>query len=332
MVLRTDVARHAGVSLAVVSRVINNSGYVAQPKRDRVLQAIRELQYHPNPVARSLKSSRTNQILFFVRDLSNNYYMDMYKGMIEYATEAGFNVLISGNFEARHIGRLMIDGVVFPFADPASLTDLKRIRVPMVAAGYNLEHIDVEHVVYIDLAEVVRIALGHLKSLGHERIAFASMYRDRDELRLDTYKKEMAGATDLDALVLGPESPDPLDEQPPQEVNYFEGGILSARQYLAGDRKASAILCFNDATAMGLLSHLQQAGIRVPEDVSVVGVDDHFASAYTSPPLTTVSIHPVLHGRECVKALIELIEGKELSALGRIPVELVVRRTTARRT
>jgi LacI family transcriptional regulator len=82
---------------------------------------------------------------------------------------------------------------------------------------------------------------------------------------------------------------------------------------------------------MGLLSHLQQAGLRIPEDLSVVGIDDHFASAYTSPPLTTVSIHPVLHGRECVKALIELINGKELSALRQIPVELVVRKTTARR-
>jgi DNA-binding LacI/PurR family transcriptional regulator len=331
MVLRTDVAKHAGVSFAVVSRVINDSGYVAQAKRDRVLKAIRELQYHPNPVARSLKSSRTNQILFYVRDLSNNYFMDLYKGMMEYATDAGFNVLISGNFEAGHIVKLMIDGVVFPFADPASLTDLKRIRVPMVAAGYNFEHIDVEHVVYVDLAEVVRIALGHLTSLGHERIAFASMYRDRKELRLDTYKAEMAGVSDLEALVLGPASQDPLGKEPPQEVNYFEGGILAARQYLAGDRKASAILCFNDATAMGLLSYLQQAGLRIPEDLSVVGIDDHFATAYTSPPLTTVSIHPVLHGRECVKALIELIKGKELSALKQIPVELVVRKTTARR-
>jgi LacI family transcriptional regulator, repressor for deo operon, udp, cdd, tsx, nupC, and nupG len=329
MVLRSDVAKHACVSLAVVSRVLNKSGYVAQEKRDRVLRAVEELQYHPNPVARSLKSNRTNQILYYIIDLSNNYYMDMYKGMMEYATAAGYNVIISGNLDAEQITKLMVDGVVFPFEDAASVEDLRRIRVPMVAAAYNLYHINVDHSIKVDLAGAVRIALDHLKSLGHDSIGFAAMDISEFDLRLNTFRQEMAGTPDLDSLIFGPGFQDSQAMLRLRETNYFERGILAARQYLAGDRRASAILCFNDDTAMGLLSHLQSAGISIPGDLSVVGIDDHFSSAYTSPPLTTVAIHPVLHGRECVKALIDLIEGREPSALDRIPVDLVVRETTA---
>ena len=316
--------------MPVVSRVLNNSGYVAEEKRERVLQAVKDLHYKPNPVARSLKSNRTNQILFYIRDLSNNYYVDMYKGMMDAATEAGFNVIISGNLDIEQIANLMVDGVIFPYEDVATVKELQRIKVPMVAAGYNRANPHVETRINVDLAKAVAIALDHLNSLGHLHIGFADWELDRYDQRLETFRKirqDLCHAVSpvFASTLMG----NPLI-QPHGEVNYFEAGIEAAKQYLKGERKVTGILCLNDDIAIGLMSHLQGAGLRIPDDLSVVGIDDHFSTAYTSPPLTTVSINPVLHGRECALAVIDLIEGREVRSLDQIPCELVIRKSTGR--
>ena len=330
MALRRDVAKRAGVSLPVVSRVLNNSGYVAEEKRVRVLQAVKDLQYKPNPVARSLKSNRTNQILFYIRDLSNSYFLDMYKGMMTVATDAGFNVIISGKLDFEQIANLMVDGVIFPFEDVATVKDLQRIRVPMVAAGYNLTDPHVETHVNVDLANAVVIALDHLTSLGHIHIGFVAWGLDRYELRLETFRKIRHELHDRASPVFGPPSLGNPELQPVDEVNSFEVGITAAKQFLSGDRKATAIVCFNDDTAVGFLSHVQGEGLSVPRDLSVIGIDNNFSSAYTSPPLTSVSINPVLHGRECALAVIDLIEGREARKSDQIPCELVIRKSTGR--
>jgi len=335
MILRSDVAKKAEVSLAVVSRVLNNSGYVAQDKRERVLRAVEELEYKPNPVARSLKSNRTNQILCYIRDLSNSYYLDMYRGMMDYATKSGFNVIISGNLDASQIKRLMVDGVIFPFVSPSSRIFLNQIKVPMVAACYdkNSEPGDIH--VDVDVGSAVRIAVSHLRELGHTEIAYAAMDREKHDLRLNAFCLEMSGKSDAESLIFGPT----LEfgpsvgfsylVEPESEINYFEGGKFAARQYLEGDRKATAFLCFNDDTAIGLMSHLQSNGIRIPEDMSVIGIDDHFASAYTSPPLTTVTLEPVRHGRECAELMINVILGHSEKTKPEIPCRPIVRESTA---
>lgn len=354
MALRRDVATRAGVSLAVVSRVLNDSGYVAPEKRERVLRAVEELQYSPDPVARSLKSSRTNQILFYVRDLSNNYFRDMYRGMAQRAAEDGYNVIIGGSPDPARVRSLMVDGVIFPFVHAATSQMLARMGVPMVAACHEKNYAPQDLHVDVDVGLALRIAMDHLRDLGHRKIAYAAMDRSGSDLRLRAFLAESernaeiernagsghpakgghpaetshpaetgrkvpeSGQGDPRAWVFGPDlhrpgKPD-LDEafaeEPGSEVNYFEGGREAARQYLAGEREATAFLCYNDDTAIGLMGLLQEKGLCIPGDISVVGIDDHVASAYTSPPLTTVSIDPVRHGRECAALLVDILEGR----------------------
>jgi DNA-binding LacI/PurR family transcriptional regulator len=298
-------------------------------KRELVLQAIKELNYRPNPVARSLKANRTNQLLFYVRDISNNYYIDMYRGMLEAASAAGYNVIVSANVDPDQISRLMVDGVVFPFDDPSSLIELRQIGVPMVSAGYNPRRVELEAHIDVDLASAVAIALEHLSDLGHRDIGFVAMEQEAEESRLLAFQRQRSALPSARSPVFGPAAPRTAAGQPRAEINYFEVGALAARQYLAAASRPTALLCFNDDTAIGLMSRLQAEGVRIPLDLSVVGVDDHSVSAYTSPPLTTVSISPISHGRECALRLIGLIEGRDEVRSGRIPCHLVVRGSTA---
>jgi len=325
--LRSDVAQRAGVSLSVVSRVLNNSGYVTPEKRELVLRAVEELNYRPNPVARSLKSNRTNQLLFYVRDTANNYYIDMYRGMLEGAAASGYHVIVGSAVDAEQIARLMIDGVVFPLDDPSSVVELRQIHVPMVSAGYNPTRVELDAHIDVDLTEAVNTALQHLEDLGHRSIGFVAM-EESGESRVEAFHRWREQRPDGQFPIFGAPLPK-TDGHSWIEINYFEIGTLAARQYLDSPREATALLCFNDDIAIGLLSGLQSAGIRIPQDLSVVGIDDHSVSAYTSPPLTTVSIDPIAHGRACARLLIDLIEGRKHNNVGHIPCHLVVRGSTA---
>ena len=311
-----------------MSRVLNNSGYVAQEKRERVLQVAKELNYNPHPVAVSLKNSKTHQILYYVRDLSNNYYMDVYKGMVEYAAKLGYNFLLSGLFDSRQINQLMVDGVIVPSEHYTSQEFLENLRVPVVAAGYDnpigmgVRHVDA------DVTGAVRMAMSHLRGLGHTRIAYISMNQVwRDDPRQAAFVQASEGlwGPGVAAPLFGPG----FEEEPESEVDYFQGGVLAARQFWAGNRRATAAVCFNDDTAIGFMGCLQSQGWKIPEDFSVIGIDGHFGGEYSYPPLTTVSIEPQLHGRECARLLIDIIEGRESDAARTIPCRLIARRSTA---
>jgi len=327
IISRRDVAEKAGVSFAVVSRVLNNSGYVAQEKRERVLQVAKELNYNPHPVAVSLKNNKTHQILYYVRDLSNNYYMEMYKGMVAYAGKRGYNFLLSGHFDYQQINSLMVDGVILPNGHYTSSEFIENIRIPVVAAGYSNPINEATPHVDADVIGAVRLAVDHLRSLGHTRIAYIT---ENLTWINDPRKQSFIEATEG---LWGPGVPAPLfgpkyDREPEDEVNYFEAGITAAGQFLAGDRKATGVVCFNDDEAIGFMGHLQSQGWSIPRDLSVVGIDGHFGGEYTFPPVTTISIEPHKHGAECARMLIDILEGGVFQGPFTIPCRLVVRQST----
>ena len=175
---RKQVAEKAGVSVAAVSRVLNNSGYVSPEKRELVLRVVREMHYEPNPIAVSLKNNRTHQLLFYIRDLSNNYYMEMYKGMSEYAYDNGYMFIISGGFSSKQIKTLMDDGVLLPFQDLSAPAYAGDLHIPTVAVTYGNE-ID-KNVVHVEVkvADAMKLAIGYLRSMGHSRIAYVSTSKD----------------------------------------------------------------------------------------------------------------------------------------------------------
>lgn len=319
MVNRKQVAEKAGVSVATVSRALNGSGYVSKHNREVILKVVNELSYQPNPVAVSLKKNKTHQLLFYVRDLSNYYYMEMYKGMLDYACKNGYMIIISGNFNYDQIGSLMVDGVLLPteFFSDAKFTG--RLHVPTIVASYGKRVADAIHHVDVDTTTAMKIAVEYLRSMGHTKIAYASLDKNtQDEPRHLAYRALLSPllGVETDRYILGPAHFDESTE----EINYFENGITTAEQFIESGIDATAIVCFNDDTAIGFISCLQSRGRKVPEDISVVGIDGHFGGKYTSPPLTTVSISPHAHGMECARVLIELVEGR--TNVEPVPVEI----------
>ncbi|MBN2625937.1 MAG: LacI family DNA-binding transcriptional regulator [Spirochaetales bacterium] len=325
MVTRKDVAEKAKVSPAVVSRVLNNSGYVAEEKRKRVLKVVKELGYSPNPVAVSLKNNRTKQILYFVKDLSNNYFREMYKGMAEYAARKNYIFMLAGYLEPDDLPMIMMDGMLFPTEDQVRKSIVDTLTVPYVAAGYGLPDADNETTtVYVDTRKAIDLGLEHLREQGHRKIAYACPSRKGlSDTRFRRFIEDCGFQPDT-PYVLGSE--EEMDSY--HDVNHFELGIVAARQFLDSNLDATAILCFNDDMAIGLMSHLQKEGIRIPEELSVVGIDGLSEGNYTSPPLTSVSLEMDQHGRECARVLIGMIEGREKLEPVTITPRLIVRDST----
>ena len=324
MVTRKDVAEKAGVSPAVVSRVLNDSGYVAEEKRKRVLKVVKSLGYSPNPVAVSLKTNRTKQILYYVKDLSNNYFREMYKGMAEYAASKNYIFVLAGYLEPEGIGRLMVDGVLFPTEDQVRKSIIESLTVPYVAAGYGVPEPSETKTVYTDTRMAIDLACEHLRSLGHRRIAYACpSIATFNETRLKRFL-DITGYEPGSPYILG--APYGMDNL--HDVNHFELGIVGARQFLEKKLDATGIICFNDDIAIGLMSHLQKNGVHIPDDVSVVGIDGLMEGKYTSPPLTSVCLEMNRHGKECARVLISMIEGHEDVTPRTIAPKLIIRESS----
>ena len=329
MANRKDVAAMAGVSVAMVSRALNNSGYVAREKRELIMAAIRELNYHPNPIAVSLKRNSSRQLLFYVRDLSNNYYMEVYKGLTEYALSRGFMIVISSGLSEKQVRSLMVDGIVLPSGEFLSNEFIGSIPVPVVALSYGHSlPADLPHV-EVSVADAMRLAIAHLRSRGHRRIGYVSMARRIDEdPRQRVFIEEMSGffGQRIRDYILGPvDVRDPMDE-----IDHYRIGFEAAREYLERSLDLDAVACFNDDMAIGFMSGFQAAGRRIPRDLSVMGIDGHWGSAYSSPPLTTVSLSPQRHGQECARLLIDLIEGRDLAPSEPIGIGLIERSSVGR--
>jgi len=315
---RNDVAEKAGVSVATVSRAFSGNDYVSEKTRKLVLKTAKEMGYKPNPVAISLKNSKTHQLMYYVRDLSNYYFIEMYKGMMDFATRKGFRFILSGDLDYDQINSLMIDGLVLPVNFFHSSEFTEGLRIPIISASYSqIEAVDERHVM-VDVAYAMKLAIDHLLNLGHRKIAFVALYKySEDEPRITAYLKYMRPylGDECENYILG------LKEfnESKEEINFMEIGRSAAKTFIEERFDATAVICFNDASAIGFMGYIQEKGIRVPDDLSIVGIDGQQQGRYASPSLTSVSLDPFHHGSECARILINLIEGKKTEP---IPVKL----------
>lgn len=321
-----DVARLAGVSHQTVSRVINDHPNVLASTRERVLEAIRALDYRPNRAARSLITGRsqTIQTINF-----KPYFMGPLKQVIYEAASCGYHVGIStlSDGESREEFRLLmdeltsrvVDGFIF-FESELELRaeELDRLcrGVPYIKQGGNPG--DCVASVVFDQRSGMNQVMDHLLGLGHTRIAeivgWKNIYDAR--IRHEIYLERMAQA----GLEPGP-------------VTYGDftarGGYEAACQLLDAGQSFTALVCANDATAVGALRALHEHGLGVPEDISVVGYDDDSEVPYLEPPLTTVRQDYEAQGIQTVKMLVDLIANPQAAHNQHlIPAELVVRQST----
>jgi DNA-binding LacI/PurR family transcriptional regulator len=327
-----DVARAAGVSTATVSHVINNSRFVTEATRERVLSAIEKCNYYPNAHARSLASGRSHMLGVLVSDIANPFFPELVKSIEAAAFERGYDlILLNTNYDAErtsgYIKRLIqrkVAGVALMTSemDAALIDELARCHVSVVfldsgSVGERMSNLLVNYESGIDEA------VGHLVSLGHRRIAYiGGPGRLRSAIkRLEAFRSSIARHL-----------PEGETESPVYEGDFrLEGGRRAAREMLDASALPSAVIVANDMMALGVMQECRARGLRIPLDLSVIGFDDIAFAELTDPPLTTVALSRTELGQRAVEALMTTIEGTNRCGLEmHIQTRLVIRGSTAK--
>ncbi|MBP2412362.1 LacI family transcriptional regulator [Arthrobacter stackebrandtii] len=300
----SDVAAKAGVSLATVSRVMNGNFRVDPDIAARVRAAATELKYQPNPMGRNLARGKTDTIGVVVPDLGNPTFQGVLRGVSRAAAHDGYRVLIADSSEVSSEesilageARRRCDGVVLcaPRMGSSELEELAPSLHPLVLVNRTTDAEDSPSVM-VDYGQGIQDLATHLADLGHVRIAYVSGPESSasNALRLAGLEKFKQGHPHVELAIL-------------HSGSTFEDGYESAGDVVASG--ATGILAFNDLTAMGLLSSLNERGIKVPEDVSVTGFDDIPFAQYTTPPLTTAAVPITEVGEHAWAQMRDLLNG-----------------------
>jgi len=310
-----DVAREAGVSYQTVSRVLNDRPDVAEATRQRVLQAIDDLGYQPSAVARSLATRRTHMVGLVTIDYEDHFYAGVASGIQDEVQKHGWMLVITSNarnrsLEQEYVRQLrerQVEGLVIirdsflkpegDFIDPLAGVDLPLVVVCQSYLSGNFPCLDIDNV------HGSWLATRHLLDAGHRQIATItppSNYQvTRD--RLTGFRKalEERGLRPDPALIV--------------ESDWFiEGGYRATVTLLARKQPFTAIFCQNDHMAIGSMKALSEAGLRVPEDISLVGYDDIAIAEHMTPPLTTVWQPKRELGAAAVNLVMEEIKSRDL--------------------
>ncbi len=317
-----DVAAHAGVSVATVSKVVNERYGVSKETVDRVRSSIDELGYAGNLSASSLRSSRTNVLGILVAAFEP-YSAELLKGASRVAEDSEYELLAftgrnAPGWERRSLARLggtLIDGAILVTPTVVSAN----APIPVVAVD---PHYGPSDLAWVDADSYrgARLATEHLIGLGHRRIGLLGGRRDLDSavLRERGYRDSMTAAG-ID-----------LDESLVRDAGYeAEPALVAARELLQRGDRPTAIFAANDMSALSVVAVAKSLGIRVPEDLSVVGFDDVPDAALANPPLTTVRQPLQRMGEEAMKLLLDLLGDVDRPRHVRLPVELVQRATCA---
>jgi DNA-binding LacI/PurR family transcriptional regulator len=328
MATRKDVADRAKVSISVVTRVMNQSGYVSKPKQEAVLKAAEELRYRPSPVARSLKSGCTRQILFFRGGLSGLYYQELYQGIIDYAQQFGYVVFSSRTLPLEQMGNMMMDGIILP-VEVCYQKEYKQIanhfKLPVVVLSYGEKLPGKVHRVDVDTGKGMEEILGLLWSKGHRKIAYAgyNIEDPRGATFLSFMQKSIKKRLE-DYVLLPP------DQTILREHNaFYRIGAECAGLFAERHLDATAVACFNDDIAVGFCHQIRRLGFRIPEDVSVTGFDNTIIGEYLRPALTSFSLSTYEHGGEAARMMIDLLEGRESPRKRSLESHLVERESIA---
>jgi DNA-binding LacI/PurR family transcriptional regulator len=325
-----DIARAAGVSPSTVSRALEDHPRIGAETRKRIQKLAREMDYVPSTVARSLTAKKTWTIGMVLPTISDPFMGRVVEGVEQAAIEAGFNVFISTSQNDRQreievvamLQKRRVDGII---VIASHLFDgwpraVHHSRVPVVMIdeqnpGENM------HFVAVDDRSGARIAVEHLLALGHRRIGYVGVSNrpQSNQYRLKGYQ---------DALQAAGEAVDPaLIITVDDVMEHGQIGEASLEPLLAAG--ATAVFCYNDTTAIGLLAACARSGLTIPEQLSIIGFDDIDMAAYTLPPLTTMRQPRFELGQWAMQMMLALLDGQE-PANRIIPAELIVRQTTAR--
>ncbi|CAM3676678.1 HTH-type transcriptional repressor PurR [Vibrio aerogenes CECT 7868] len=307
-----DVARLAGVSTTTVSHVINKTRFVAEATQEKVLEAVKSLNYAPSAVARSLKCNSTRTIGMLVTQSTNPFFSEVIDGVESYCYRQGYTLILcntGGLYEKqrdyiRMLAEKRVDGILVICSDLTEvLLDMLDgyQDIPKVVMDWGPESSQADKIID-NSEEGGYLATKYLIDHGHKKIACLSGQLSKAicKERILGYRRAMSEANL------------PTNDDWILEGNFeCDTAVLAADKIIAMDEKPTAIFCFNDTMALGLMSRLQQRGIKIPDDMSVIGYDNIEISEYFSPPLTTIHQPKRRVGKNAFEILLERIKNKE---------------------
>jgi LacI family transcriptional regulator len=322
-----DIARALGVSKMTVSRAINNHPEISPETRARILDAAQRMNYRPNQFARALTTNRSYLLGVVVPDLMHSYFAEICRGIETVAKPLGYQNLICSTDEdtaneESEVEALLprTDGLILASSASSSETKfyrrLVRERAKLVLIDRQLEGIKCPTVTTDDV-KVGELATEHLLNLGHARVGhLKGTVASTASLRFEGYQKALA------------KSRIPFDAELVRECGFTESdGYRATRQWLSNGDLPSAIFAANDPAAIGAMSAITEAGLRIPEDIAIVGGGNIHYGDMLSVPLTTIAWSTSEMGQAAARLLIDLVEGKRGTKEQHIIVEpeLVIR-------
>jgi LacI family transcriptional regulator len=326
-----EIARRANVSTATVSRTINQSGPVNPATARKVWRIVAELNYVPNSNARALVSGRSRLLGLIVSDITNPFFSELIRSFESHASQQRYDLLItSTDYETsrmtatlRRMLERKVDGVAVMTSemDLGLIRELSKRGVPIVfmdvgQMGPRMSHVS------IDYGHGIHQAVDHVVGLGHTRVGFISgpLTLASARTRRQAFIERIRGhhlTADRRLIREGTHTAD--------------GGLREMTGLLRLTRRPTAVVASNDWTAIGALHAIQSAGLRVPEDISLVGFDDIPLVSYTTPALTTVRMSAIDVGSTAFQALFRMIGGELPEGdVFQIPTKLIVRHSTAK--
>jgi DNA-binding LacI/PurR family transcriptional regulator len=324
----SDVARRASVSPATVSRVLNGDPRVGEAYRTRVLRAVEELDYRPNVLARNLRRQRTATIGVVVPDIENPHFGELVRSVEDQAFDAGYRVLVCNTDETPEKQRAYLEalidervlGVIISPSDPGGeqISRLLDLRIPIVACDREVTDPRADAVL-ADNVKAMRIATDVLVAEGHERIAFIGGRTD-----VETGAERQAGyemgmrAAELEPLVVDGDF-------------RLERAEAAVAGLLEREPRPTALIVGNNLMTLGALRAVRAAGLRVPTDIALLGVDDPPWSALVDPPLTTLAQPVRAMAADAMELLLQRVTGAREHPRRIVhPFELRTRASTGR--
>jgi LacI family transcriptional regulator, galactose operon repressor len=322
-----EVAKHAGVSVATVSRALNNNSAVKASTRARILRAAAKLNYYPNLNARSLAGGKNRTLGMIASSLENPFFFDIFHALETRARAHGFELLAANtDYQPERLVRsvrLMIGrrvaglAVIVSEMDPDLIRELDERKIPTVfydvgSAKHRMWNIRVNY------RNGIERIVNYLRSLGHSQFAFIGHHSalsptsERQQAFVEAVSRYPDTAWRILTNMDGP-----------------DGGKNATRELLATGFRPTAVICVNDFMALGVLHELRVQGLRVPQEVSVAGFDNIQLSQYCYPPLTTVDIPRSRIGQLAFEALVpESCKGRPLGREIVVDPELILREST----
>jgi DNA-binding LacI/PurR family transcriptional regulator len=323
-----EVAEKAGVSPATVSRVLNKTQYISPETEQRVLEVVRQLNYYKNVHARRLATGQSDLFGLVISEIANPYFPEIIRGFQAAAWDRGFDVLLFNTeyqeSRTKSVIRKLIESDVRGVAIMTSSVD-KSTTSELTAAGVGVVFCNLgapERLISnisIDYQRGISQAIEHVVALGHRRAAIiAGPGNNRTAITI-----QHALVTGLNERKLNP--------FPVIECNYrVDSGASAVRAVLSQPERPTVIFCGSDLIAMGAMKALEEEGVQVPDDVSVVGIDDISFAFLARPPLTTISVPRERLGVIAFEALEKVLKLKRRKGADYyLETELVVRRSTA---